>query len=456
MKILSIETSCDETAISIIEASGGLNSPKFNILGNALYSQIDTHSEYGGVFPMLAKREHGKNIVPLLRSALEQVAEKLQEKNDDSNESQATQFSTISLSDEKKSLMQKVLEREDTVYEQLIEFFENSAPEFPNIDAIAVTEGPGLEPALWVGISFAKALAIALDKPIIPVNHMEGHIVSVLMEEQGTLQSLAQENTAKQGAIIQDTVQKTEVQFPALALLISGGHTELVQIDNWHEYKVIGQTLDDAIGEAFDKVARLMDLSYPGGPKISKLAAESRAKNLTEKFVQTQTASDSKETDTKPWTLPRPMLKSGDFNFSFSGLKTAVLYAVKDKLKARTADANQLTDIEKKTLAEEFENAVTEVLVSKTRSAIEETCANTLIIGGGVVANVYIREAFKKLATQTGVTLFTPFISLSTDNSVMIGMAGYLRLVSESARIIKIEDLQTDLLGLKARGNLSL
>lgn len=429
VRILSIETSCDETAVSLIEASGGIGAPQYKILGNALHSQIDIHTEYGGVFPILAKREHAKNLVPLLAKAISLAEE---------HTTQDTAIEPIpELTDALKLEIKEILSREDGLYDALIPFLESS--EIPTIDCIAVTEGPGLEPALWVGVSFAKALSVALQKPLVPVNHMEGHIVSVLMNENISAEQIEQGKDS------------TKIQFPALALLISGGHTELVLSENWHRYKIIGQTLDDAIGEAFDKVARLMDLPYPGGPKISKLAAKSRAQNLTTQI--------EKETGAKPWQLPRPMIHSKDFNFSFSGLKTAVLYAVKEKLKTRTdsADvntmsANQLTDIEKKTLAEEFENAVTEVLVSKTQSAIEETGATTLIIGGGVVANVYIRDAFKKLATQDGINLYTPSISLSTDNSVMIGIAGYLRFIAGDAKILQPDDAKL----LSARGNLSL
>lgn len=212
-----------------------------------------------------------------------------------------------------------------------------------------------------------------------------------------------------------------------------------------------------------------MNLPYPGGPKISKLAAESRADNLREKYKTDTSLGANAGLGEYPWALPRPMLKSPDFNFSFSGLKTAVLYAVKDKLKDRafndsTITVAELTDIEIKTLAEEFENAVTDVLTYKTRRAIEETNAQTLIIGGGVIANTYIREAFKKVADQTGIRLFTPSVSLSTDNSVMIGVAGYLRWIAKDAGILMPENLRNvdgildmeKLAGLRANGNLSL
>lgn len=459
MKILSIETSCDETAVSIIEANGTLQNPSFKILGNALYSQISTHAEYGGVFPALAKREHTLNLVPMLRLATSHAFDSIQ------NEKAPIQNGNIELTDELRKQILEILNRENDLGPALIQFLENH--EVFDVDAIAVTQGPGLEPALWVGISFAKALAIALNKPLIPINHMEGHIVSVLTESSELNETYTDTNTPA-------------VQFPALALLISGGHTELVLSKNWHQYEVIGQTVDDAVGEAFDKVARLMNLPYPGGPKISKLAAESRAENLREKYKTDDSLGTNAGLGEYPWTLPRPMLKSPDFNFSFSGLKTAVLYAVKDKLKDRvlndsTITVAQLTDIEIKTLAEEFENAVTDVLTYKTRRAIEETNAQTLIIGGGVIANTYIREAFRKVADQTNIRLFTPSVSLSTDNSVMIGVAGYLRWITKDSdatssgatknnSIIMPSDLMgadgmldmEKLAELKANGNLSL
>jgi len=292
MRILSIETSCDETAVSIIEAQGDIHSPTYRILGNALFSQIDIHTEYGGVFPMLAKREHVKNLVPLLSQANKLAKEALE----------GSEYNTgiPELTPEKRTLITEILHREEGLSEQIFNFLDTQ--ELLEVDAVAVTEGPGLEPALWVGVSFAKALSIIFDKPLIPVNHMEGHIVSVLMSD---------------GVEKKDHQISPQVSFPALSLLISGGHTELVLSEDWHQYKIIGQTVDDAVGEAFDKVARLLDLPYPGGPKISKLAAESRLHKLKEKAHN--------------WSLPRPMMHSKDFNFSFSGLKTAVLYAVKKK-----------------------------------------------------------------------------------------------------------------------------
>lgn len=470
MKILSIETSCDETAVSIIEANGTLQNPSFKILGNALYSQISTHAEYGGVFPALAKREHTLNLVPMLKLATSHAfdsctqvdtsaAEKSPKKSPIQN---PPQNGNIELTAELRKQILEILNRENDLGPALLEFLETH--EVFDVDAIAVTQGPGLEPALWVGISFAKALAIALNKPLIPINHMEGHIVSVLTESGELNETYTDANTSHS-----ENTKAPTVQFPTLALLISGGHTELVLSKDWHQYEVIGQTVDDAVGEAFDKVARLMNLPYPGGPKISKLAAESRAENLREKYKTDASLGGSAGLGEYPWILPRPMLKSPDFNFSFSGLKTAVLYAVKDKLKNRalndsTITVAQLTEIEIKTLAEEFENAVTDVLTHKTRKAIEDTNAQTLIIGGGVIANTYIREAFRKVADQTGIKLFTPTVSLSTDNSVMIGVAGYLRWIAKDTGILMPSDLlgsdgildMEKLAEFRANGNLSL
>jgi N6-L-threonylcarbamoyladenine synthase len=424
MIILSIETSCDETALSLIEATGGLESPSFRILGNALYSQISTHAEFGGVMPSLAKREHAKNIVPLFKRVFNDAL------NTEIQLGKNPEVYTPALNEVQKELIKKVLVREDNLASDFLEVFDTLS--YIPFDCIAVTEGPGLEPALWVGISFAKAVSIAFNKPLVPVNHMEGHIVSVLLSKD------TEED-------IKPVIQN-KVNFPALALLISGGHTELVEATDWHTYKILGQTRDDAIGEAFDKVARLLDLKYPGGPKISLLAAESREKGLVNSLTQTEGA--------RPWTLPRPMIKSPDYHFSFSGIKTAVLYAVKLKKENR-----ELTDDEKKTLAEEFENAVTEVLISKTKKALIDTGAKTLIIGGGVVANTYIRSNFETMINKDfkdSVTLKVPSFDMSTDNSVMIGIAGYLRFIQGEKSEFPYVPFNEELPPIQARGNLSL
>ncbi len=433
LRILSIETSCDETAVSIIDAEGGVDTPVFKVLGNALYSQIDLHAEYGGVFPMLAKREHGKNLVPLLDQAVD-IALKSADITDSTAQSTESQNSFTNLT-EQTTLITSILEKEQGLSETLLKYLEENINKLSslNIDYIAVTKGPGLEPALWVGISFAKALSIAVQKPLIPINHMEGHIVSVLTDD--TLNGAPS-----------DSVEH-RVNFPALALLISGGHTELVECKNWNEYKIIGHTVDDAIGEAFDKVARLIGIPYPGGPVISKLAKESRDQDTTAEYERTH--------GNRPWSLPRPMIHSKDLNFSFSGIKTAVLYAVREKT-AQSKGA-ELSDTDKKTLAEEFENAVTEVIIKKTERAIEQTHSETLIVGGGVIANTYIRNELKKMISEkfSHVSLLIPTLDMTTDNSVMIGVAGYLKAISKPENIILPGDIEK-LTALGAKGSLGL
>ncbi len=363
MRILSIETSCDETAVSILDATGTFPHANYKVLGNSLFSQIDIHREYGGVFPAVAKREHVKTLVPMLMRALKDAAMLLPHE-EDSAHPQTDELYTL-------------LTREEGLAEALINFLQQY--EKPDIDLIAVTNGPGLEPTLWVGINFAKALSYAWGIPVVPINHMEGHILASIFD----------------GRTIPDLV------FPAIALLISGGHTELILIKEWGEYKKIGETRDDAVGEAFDKTARMLGLPYPGGPEISNLAREAR-KNQVDTFVQ----------------LPRPMLESGDYDFSFSGLKTAVRYAVQNKT---------LTHNDKIGIAREFEEAVTTVLLRKTKAALVEHNAQTLIIGGGVSANTYIRETFKEFFWKEYpmVTVYLPPRNMSTDNSIMIALVGH-------------------------------
>ncbi len=394
MRILAIETSCDETAISIVEAQGNEKEAQFHVLGNALLSQIELHRQYGGVFPALAKREHAKNLVPILEAALEE-AELLHE-------------DTQAIPEEMHDKIAEILSREPGLAEAFFAFVTEC--ETPDIDAIAVTAGPGLEPALWVGINFARALALLWQKPLVPVNHMEGHIVSALAVSDG------------------DTLRIENVALPVLALLISGGHTELVLMKNWLEYELIGETLDDAVGEAFDKVARMLELPYPGGPEISRLAEQVRSD-----------AGASEEHRLSNIDLPRPMLNDAACNFSFSGLKTSVLYLLK-----KTPD---LTEREKQHLAHEFENAVTEVLWKKTARALEETGARMLVIGGGVSANTHIRRSFTKNIEEQypDVVLRIPSAALTTDNAIMIALAGFYRALRK--------DFAED---IKADGNLRL
>ncbi len=374
MKILSIETSCDETAIAILEADGNDESAQFRILGNALISQIDLHREYGGVFPTLAKREHAKNIIPVLVASLEE-AELLNE-------------DTQVMSEQTRDKISEILSREPELATAFFEFISECEP--PEIDYVAVTSGPGLEPALWVGISFACALARAWDKPLVTVNHMEGHILSALAKE-----------TNPEGA----TLEIKNTKMPVIALLISGGHTELVLMRQWLSYEILGQTRDDAVGEAFDKVARMLCLPYPGGPEISRIAEKMRL----EKHIE------------RPFKLPRPMIADNTCDFSFSGLKTSVLYILKKH--------PEISEKEKSYLALEFENAVTDVLWKKTSRALDDTMAGTLVIGGGVSANTHIRRTFTEKIREeySDVTLRIPSVSLTTDNAVMIALAGFYR-----------------------------
>lgn len=388
MKILAIETSCDETAIALLDCAGDDRSATFTVLGNALISQIDIHKEYGGVYPALAKREHAKNLAPLLEKALKDAG-LLEEGAHD-------------ISAETTSTLQKILERESELSEALPALLSRIGK--PAVDAIAITHGPGLEPALWVGVNFAKALSTVWNIPVVPINHMEGHFLAALGKKDG------------------DRITISNTELPVLGLLVSGGHTELDVMKEWLSYEKLGATRDDAVGEAFDKVARMMDLPYPGGPEISKLAERDR---LAERI--------------NPFKLPRPMKETRDYDFSFSGLKTSVLYQIKEK--------GELTDIEKEQMARAFEDAVTDVLWTKTSRAIDETGAKTVIMGGGVSANKHLDRTFEENIAREhpDVHLHIPARELTTDNAVMIGIAGYYRALRK--------EFSTD---VTADGNLSL
>lgn len=373
MNILSIETSADETGVSLISVEGQFPEATYEVLGNALHSQIDLHTLYGGIFPTMAKREHAKRILPLMKEALTE-AELLTESEEE-------------IPREMQEKIHEILFREESLADTLIGFAEKH--ERPEIDLITVTSGPGLEPALWVGVNFAKALSHLMKIPVVSVNHMEGHILASVFD-------------------VEVDNKLSDISFPAIALLISGGHTEIILMKDWGQYEKIGQTKDDAVGEAFDKAARMMGLEYPGGPKISKFAAEARRQNLP----------PFKE-------LPRPMLHSDDLDFSFSGLKTAVLYAI---------DGKELTETEIQALSRDFEDAALEVLLKKTSKAIEEHGAKTLIVGGGVSANQYFRQEFNRhcLTHFPDLTVYFPNPGLSTDNAVMIALAGHARAASAS------------------------
>ena len=446
MKILAIETSCDETALALVSTQEKNNQTKFKILANEVSSQIAIHAQFGGVFPAMAKREHSKNILNILENVLSTA-----KKNKKLKKPQIVKNC-------KK--IEKILEREGSLCENFISFI--SSTKKPDIDAIAVTTGPGLEPALWVGISFAKALSLAWEKPLISVNHMEGHIFSVYPDKKNTF-----------------TVKNNKENFPSISLLVSGGHTEIVLMKDFLKYKIIGKTRDDAAGEAFDKVARMLDLPYPGGPEISKLAAKerelkderentaigelgsatARARGIfQQKNIRVSNSSISSEY--LYLSLPRPMINSKDYDFSFSGLKTAVLYMIRDlKEKYSEKELEKLFGPKsnwKQKIACEFENSVVEVLSSKTLRAIKEHKAKTLIVGGGVSANNSLQETFKKEISKlnSGVSniqkiqIHFPSKQLTGDNALMIAIAGYYQF--------KNKKIAKNLNSVKANGNLSL
>ena len=308
MKTLGIETSCDETAIAIYDSEDG-------IMGESTYSQMEMHAEYGGVVPELASRDHCLKIVNVLKDAL-------------GNNSIA------------------------------------------DIDQIAYTSGPGLLGALLIGESFAQGLSTALDIPLLSINHLEGHLMSPMMEFP-------------------------EIKMPFICLLVSGGHSMIVDVKEKGNYQIIGQSQDDAVGEAFDKVAKLLDLPYPGGPHIEKLALEGNP---------------------NAYDFPRPMINSDNLDMSLSGLKTAVLYTVQ-KIK----DLNQS---KKADIAASFQKAVTDLLVTKIKKAVEETNRKDVIIAGGVAANKFIRSEFKELEDSLGIKVYYPDLKYCGDNAAMIAFVG--------------------------------
>ena len=323
MRILSIETSCDETALALVEAEGGLSRPKFKVVKNLIASQIKIHAPFGGVVPNLAKREHLKNL-PILF----------------------------------KKLFPK--------------------PEAAKFDIVTATVGPGLEPALWTGINFAKEVAKQYKKPLIGANHLEGHLYSFLL--------------SKKTAISNSKFLISKI-FPAIALIVSGGHTILLLVKNLKSWKKLGETRDDAVGEAFDKVARLLKLPYPGGPEIQKLALYGNPNAID---------------------FPRPMIYDKSYDFSFSGLKTSVLYYLRDNSKTRKAD-----------IAASFEQAAVDVLVKKTTRAAKEFGAKSIMLSGGVASNSLLRKRLKVVSHQLSVNFLAAPAKFNTDNAAMIAEAGY-------------------------------
>jgi len=373
VKIIAIETSCDETAISIVEGKGSLKNPSFKVFSSVIASQIKIHAKWGGVVPSLAKREHIKNLPLVLKKALRESGIKKEE-----------------------------------------------------IDAIAITTGPGLEPALWTGINFTQELAKKWNKPIVAVNHMEGHLIA---------------------SLLQQGVKK--IKFPAIGLLVSGGHTEIILINKWCDYKIIGATLDDAAGEAFDKIAKMLKLPYPGGPVVARLASE----HIPDPILLKQFPKI---------IFPRPMIHSKNYNFSFSGLKTSVLYFIRDAVasegvferiprhgrSAKNIFAREKAKLQK-AVCYEAQQAIIDTLISKTIRAAKECNVKSIILGGGVAANTELRKQLsEKIKTDLPkAKCILPEVSLTGDNAAMIGAAAYLRALNKE--FTKPEEL-------KAEGNLTL
>ena len=327
--LLAIETSCDETAVAVLKKSGA----EIEVLAAAVASQIDIHKETGGVVPEVAAREHAAVIQPLIKKVVGE-----------------------------------------------------SGIEPADINAVAVTVGPGLAPALAVGVTAAQTLAFVWHKPIVPVHHLEGHIYSALF------QSAEMTN-------FQFSIPNEQSIFPALALIVSGGHTQLIYMTGHFNYQVIGSTRDDAVGEAFDKVARLLELGYPGGPAISRLA---------------------KEGDPAAFSFARPMLRSGDLDFSFSGLKTEVLYTLRKLQAASPRGALERSG----DMAASFQQAAVESLTNKTVQAAAKLNPKVVLLAGGVAANQLLRAELKKEMQTLGLSLSTAPPSLCGDNAIMIGLAG--------------------------------
>ena len=308
MKTLGIETSCDETAIAIYDSKDG-------IIGESIYSQMEMHAQYGGVVPELASRDHCLKIVDVLEEALGNLS-------------------------------------------------------IGSIDQIAYTSGPGLLGALLIGESFAQGLSTALNIPLIPINHLEGHLMSPMMEFP-------------------------QIKMPFICLLVSGGHSMIVDVKGKGQYEIIGQSQDDAVGEAFDKVAKMLDLPYPGGPHIEKLALKGK--------------SDAFE-------FPRPMANSNNLNMSFSGLKTAVLYTVKK--------ISNITEEIKADIAASFQQAIVDVLIMKIKKSIDTTERKEVIIAGGVAANKFLRSEFKKIEESNNIKVYYPDLKYCGDNAAMIAFVG--------------------------------
>ena len=324
MKVLGIETSCDETGVAIYDSNHGL-------LGHVLYSQVRLHADYGGVVPELASRDHVRKLLPLIDQCLHKAALAKTE-----------------------------------------------------IDAVAYTSGPGLIGALMVGASVGRALAWSWRVPAIAVHHMEGHLLAPMLEPEPP-------------------------QFPFVALLVSGGHTQLVSVEGIGKYNTLGESLDDAAGEAFDKTAKLLGLGYPGGPALAKLAEQG---------------------DSNRFNFPRPMMDRPGLDFSFSGLKTHALTTL-----AQVADDEQA----KADVAAAFQSAVVDTLIGKSKRALKQAGMTRLVVAGGVSANKLMREKLAQLAKSDKISVYFPRLEFCTDNGAMIAFAGCQRLLAGQQSQLEVE-----------------
>jgi len=341
MRILGIESSCDETAIALVRGKGD----QLKVENSTVLSQIQTHQQYGGVVPEVAAREHLAAIFPMLERELP---------------------------------------------------FDGKG-----IDAIAVTSGPGLAPALRIGVEVAKTLAWSWGVPLIGVCHLEGHIYASWLPRSKRIIPILPQPIPK---------------FPALSLIVSGGHSELVLMKDHGKFERIGETMDDAAGEAFDKVAKMLGLQYPGGPHIAKLAVGG---------------------DTKAFDFPRGLVEKDNYDFSFSGLKTSVLYMLRK-------NEDKIEDEEfRRNIAASFQEAVVDVLTQKSMRAIEEYKPKSFILAGGVAANIELRDRVQKEGARRATRVFVPPFSYSVDNAAMIAAAGYFRAKDEK-NYIEPEDLVAD------------
>lgn len=408
MRILAIETSCDDTCVSVVKETNGC----FDVLSNIVSSQTQLHAQYGGVFPSLAKREHQRNLVPVLKQAMREAGllKKIRNaKGKNQNEN------------EKVKSLETILSRETILLPGLKLFLENYQK--PKVDAIALTVGPGLEPCLWVGVNFAKALAFWWNIPVIPVNHIESHILANFLCFSPNKDHKEPASGAR--SFTPCTLQGVSLlaMFPAVCLVVSGGHTQLILIKKLGQYKIIGETRDDAAGECFDKTARLLGLAYPGGPAIAAEAAKFKVQSSL--LVGGQAKFKV--------ALPRPMLHSKDYDFSFSGLKTAVLYQTK-KDGHKTKNKTYIQQ-----MCYEIQQSIIDVLIAKTIKAAKDYRVKTIILGGGVASNYELRQQFKVKSSKLKVDILIPEKKLCTDNAAMTGISGYYHFKEKTKDWDKIE-----------------